>query len=136
MIDSLENTTDLTQVDSVNIGEHSIDNYLWLYMLCVLLVMIIIFLLARKKKPKKIRDIKQEVLSGEIDFKNIIDSSFNSQKLYDELKKKCHPDRFVGDSKQNEIANNLFQEITKNKNNVKALNELKQKAESELKITF
>ena len=140
MKDSLLNTSASVQVDSLMTDGQKVENnnQFWIYSISVILIFaLILFIInSRKKKTKKITNIKQEILNGEIDFKNIIDSSFNSKKLYDELKRKCHPDRFVHDSKQNEIANQIFQEITKNKNNIKALNELKQKAEYELNIKF
>ncbi len=66
----------------------------------------------------------------------MINSSFNSQQLYDELKKKCHPDRFPNDNDKNSIAINLFQEISENKNNSKRLLELKEIAEQKLQIKF
>jgi len=52
-------------------------------------------------------------LKQDIDFDNIINSSFNSLELYDKLKVKCHPDRFPKDKEINIIAENLFQEITR-----------------------
>jgi len=79
---------------------------------------------------------KKESLEQDIDFDNIINSSFNSNELYDKLKVKCHPDRFPNDNKKNIIAENIFQEITKNKNNVKRLLELKQEAIQKLNINF
>ena len=56
--------------------------------------------------------------------------------LYDELKVKCHPDRFPTDKEKNTIAENIFQEISKNKNNVKRLLELKEEASQKLNINF
>jgi len=75
-------------------------------------------------------------LDNSIDFDNIINSSFNSNEVYNELKVKCHPDRFPNDDVKNTIAENLFQEITKNKNNIKRLLELKEKAKQELNINI
>ena len=66
----------------------------------------------------------------------MINSSFNSQQLYDELKKKCHPDRFPNDNDKNSIAIKLFQEISENKNNSKRLSEIKEVAEKKLQIKF
>lgn len=99
----------------------------------------IIFLVLKKTNKSK-RGIKQKFkkdsLEQQIDFKNIIDSSFNSKQLYDELKVKCHPDLFPTDKEKNVIAENLFQEITKNRNNAKRLIELKEEATQKLSINF
>ena len=100
---------------------------------------IIAFLILREQlKPKDTakQRFKNESLKQEIDFGNIINSSFNSIQLYDELKVKCHPDRFPTDKEKNSIAENIFQEISKNKNNVKRLLELKEEAIQKLNINF
>ena len=100
---------------------------------------IIAFLILREQlKPKDTakQRFKNESLKQEIDFGNIINSSFNSIQLYDELKVKCHPDRFPTDKEKNSIAENIFQEISKNKNNVKRLLELKEEAIQKQKIHF
>jgi hypothetical protein len=93
-----------------------------------------------KSKLNRSRSLKQklkkESLDREIDFDNIINSSFNSNEIYDELKVRCHPDRFPNDKDKNEAADKLFQEITKNKNNVKRLLELKKEAKQKLNINF
>ena len=113
-------------------------NTYWIW-IAVTEFMIILFLLIKRntkvKETAKSR-FKNESLKGEIDFQNIIDSSFNSVKLYDELKVKCHPDRFPTDIVKNEIADNLFQEINKNKTNTKKLLELKEEAKQKLNINF
>lgn len=80
--------------------------------------------------------MKERSLKEEIDFGNIIKSSFHTQPLYDELKVKCHPDRFPNDETKNKTADALFQEITKNKTNYKKLVELKERAKLELNINF
>jgi len=52
---------------------------------------------------------------------------WDSPKLYDELIKVCHPDRFVNTDKQ-EIANHISQEISKYKSNSEMLIKLKEEA--------
>lgn len=100
----------------------------------------IIALLLLKKKLTNRQNLKQkfkeESLKQEIDFSNIINSSFHSISLYDELKVKCHPDRFPNDEVKNQLAEALFQEITKNKTNLKRLKELKEEAKQQLNINF
>lgn len=100
---------------------------------------IIVFLIL-KKQLKSIESVKQrlkkESLQEPIDFSNIINSSFNSIQLYNELKVKCHPDRFPTDKEKNVIAEEIFQEISKNRNNIKRLVELKEEAIQKLNINF
>lgn len=100
---------------------------------------VIAFLILKEQlKPKDTarQRFKNESLKQDIDFGNIINSSFNSIQLYDELKVKCHPDRFPTDKEKNTIAENIFQEISKNKNNVKRLLELKEESIQKLNINF
>lgn len=89
-----------------------------------------------KRKPNAKQKFKEESIAQEVDFNNIINSSFHSNELYDILKVKCHPDRFPTDPNLNEIAEKLFQEITKSKTNVKRLEELKIEAQQKLNINF
>jgi hypothetical protein len=117
------------------------DNYTinwWMWIAIFEFCIIIIFILRKRIKPKETgkRHFKNESLKQEIDFNNIINSSFNSIMLYDELKVKCHPDRFPNDPEKNAIAELIFQEITKNRNNAKRLIELKEEAINKLNINF
>ncbi len=111
---------------------------LWMWLAIVELGIIAYLILKEKLKSKVTakQQFKSESLKQDIDFNNIINSSFNSIKLYDELKVKCHPDRFPTDKEKNIIAENLFQEISKNKTNVKRLLELKEEAIQKLNINF
>lgn len=59
---------------------------------------------------------------------NVVFSMFNSKPLYDELKAKCHPDRYLSPEKNAE-ALFLFQELQKNKNNYEEMLKLKPKIE-------
>ena len=139
---------DSIQSKAVDIAHKSGDllnyNNVWFWV-AIAEFSVICFLIIRnkRKKAKKIEDViskkqkfKNEALKNEVDFGNIINSSFNSIQLYDELKVKCHPDRFPNDANKNEIANELFQEITKNKTNYKKLLELKEEAINKLNINF
>lgn len=127
--------------DTVNqsVETSSSNNINWWMWVSIIELGVISFLILKKryqnKNSKKIK-FKKESLKKEIDFDNIINSSFNSDKLYDELKVKCHPDRFPKDDNLNKIADNLFQHITKNKNNLKVLLELKKEAVEKLNINF
>jgi hypothetical protein len=116
-------------------GEHT--NW-WMWLAIAEFGIIAFLILKEQLKPKDTakQRFKNESLKQDIDFGNIINSSFNSIQLYDELKVKCHPDRFPTDKEKNAIAENIFQEISKNKNNVKRLLELKEEATQKLNINF
>lgn len=87
-------------------------------------------------RNKAQRSLRKEILKQSVDFDNIIKSPFLSEKLYNELKVRCHPDCFPTDKEKNRIANMLFQEISKNRHNWKRLLELKEQATRELNINF
>jgi hypothetical protein len=118
--------------------ENNDTSNLWMWVAIGEFAIIIGFVLANrfKRKPNAKKQFKDESLAQEVDFNNIINSSFHSNELYDILKVKCHPDRFPTDTKLNEIAEKLFQEITKSKTNVKRLQELKIEAQQKLNINF
>ena len=132
--------------DSINIAQQAISktstithspNW-WMWIAIAELGIIALFLLKKKltNRQNLKQKFKEESLKQEIDFSNIINSSFHSISLYDELKVKCHPDRFPNDEVKNQLAEALFQEITKNKTNLKRLKELKEEAKQQLNINF
>lgn len=118
--------------------ENTDSSNLWLWVAIGEFAIIIGFILANrfKRKPNAKQQFKDDSLAQEVDFNNIINSSFHSNELYDILKVKCHPDRFPTDPKLNEIAVKLYQEITKSKTNIKRLQELKIEAQQKLNINF
>ena len=132
--------------DSIKVAEQTIkkatetnETTNWWMWLAIAEFGIIAFLILKEKlnnRSSARQRFKNESLKQNVDFDNIINSSFNSIKLYDELKVKCHPDRFPMKTEKNLIAENIFQEITKNKNNVKRLLELKEEAIQKLNINF
>jgi hypothetical protein len=95
-------------------------------------------------KKRKMSLVDSANLSGgfsgkkeeEIDMNNIIQSIFHADSLYNKLKIKCHPDRFVHDIKLMEKADDLFKEITENKRDFKKLRELQIIVENELHVTI
>mgnify|MGYP000875003887 CR=1 FL=1 len=114
-------------------GYHNI----WLWIAFIEFILILFLLFIRKKaESSSILKFKKEAKAGEIDFGNIINSSFHVKPLYDELKVKCHPDRFTDNAEKNQIALELFQEISKTKTNYKKLVELKELAKQKLNINF
>lgn len=56
--------------------------------------------------------------SSEMD--NVVSSMFLCEPLYDQLKKKCHPDRFVEENKKM-IAEDIFKRLQKAKHNYQGL---------------
>lgn len=123
--------------EQTSAAANTVDVWMWI---AFAELIIIIFLLAKSMKGKRSISDKEKfrmnAMSGEIDFGNILKSSFLSQQLYDELKVKCHPDRFPDDEEKNRIANQIFQEISKNRHNYKKLLELKEQAKQKLNINI
>jgi hypothetical protein len=77
--------------------------------------------------------IREQILVEEIDFGNVVSSSLLAKSLYDELKKVCHPDRFLNE--QDVIkANEIFQLVTQNKGDYNKLLSLKERIYRELPI--
>ena len=123
-IDSLKVTSGVTNGSSLTAN-------LWFWIALAELIIIIFLLIPRKKSASKAAKNKKD-----IDFGNIINSAFNSKSLYDKLKIRCHPDRFSGDPEKEKIANELFEEISKHKTDLKKLQMLAQEAKEKLNITI
>ena len=79
---------------------------------------------------------KQEVINktANVDFSSITHDWEKSKRLYDVLKKKCHPDLYTGE--QNEAATRLFQLLMEKKYNYSELLKIKEMAEKELGASF
>lgn len=71
---------------------------------------------------------------GDIDFANVMNSAFGAKTLFDELKKKYHPDKFATDAFMFEKANKIFGLIIENRYNKAELEKLKVRAEKELTL--
>lgn len=113
----------------------TVDWWMWAAVAeAVIIVLLLFILLSRSKPDSSKRRFREEAIDGEIDFDNIIDSSFNAAALYDRLKVRCHPDRFAPDEEKCRAAETLFQEMTKNKTDIKRLLELKDETERTLNI--
>lgn len=132
IIDTVKSAIDTVQIFS----ETNESMCIWMWIAFAEFIAVIYLLLKGKynRGASLDRNFKSESAKQEIDFSNIINSSFNSEKLYDELKAKCHPDRFSTDKEKNLIAESIFQQITENKTNVKRLLELREEAIQELNI--
>lgn len=132
-----------TQLDNICSNNIVADGCnIWLYIALVEAAIIIVLLWLVLKSNNidsaalERERIKSHVMkSGDIDFGNIIDSSFNATGLYDKLKVRCHPDRFPNDIEKQKLADNIFQEITKNRTNIRRLKELQSEAIDKLNIS-
>ena len=77
--------------------------------------------------------IRSQILEEKIDFENVVSSSLLAKSLYDELKKVCHPDRFLNEQDILK-ANEIFQLVTQNKGDYNKLLSLKERIYNELPI--
>lgn len=109
----------------------------WMVVAIAEFVIIICVLFAHRNKASKKRDIKRLVKKeGDINFANVIASSFGAEALYKELIRKCHPDRFAPDANKVAIANDITERLGKYKHDLNKLNELKQEAIHKLNINI
>lgn len=109
----------------------------WMIIAIVELVIIVFLLLSKGKTDDKKRSIKRQVREeGDINFGNVIASSFGAKTLYDELVKKCHPDRFAPNEEKVAIANDITERLGKYKHDLEKLNELKEEAIDKLGVSL
>ena len=133
-MDTINNIIDTA---AITVG-HIVSNGINLWMVFAILELLIILLLLVKpfsnpRSNDKREEIKRKVMAeSDVDFANIMNSSFNAEKLYKELIVKCHPDRFAPDEEKMKIANELSTLITENKFNFKRLESLRDEAEKKL----
>jgi len=134
----------LQQIDTLRISKtefvtKSYSIWLWLSIIEFILIAILFYLLYNKRKKLAFSDLSEanlkESKNTDIDMDNIMNSIIKSRELYKELSSVCHPDRFVNTSKE-KIANDIFQEISKNKRDYKELSLLKERAIKELDLIF
>lgn len=94
----------------------------------------IIYLLLISKRKKIDSNLRAKVMNENVDFDNLINSAFHAEKLWEDLRKKCHPDCFGGDEKKILIAGEIQASINGNKTDLKLLQDLKIRAENELGV--
>lgn len=94
---------------------------LYITLTCAIIAVGSFYFVRRKKKKYK----------ATVDMSNVVNSMFNCTPIYDRLKIKCHPDRFL-DEVMKEKAEGLFQELQKNRHNYNKLLELEQVISNEL----
>lgn len=113
------------------------DIWLWISIFELLIIVYLFYKLKFKKHRLDFSDLSKEKLqtakATSIDMDNLMNSINGAGELYKELSRKCHPDRFVNSNKQS-LAEEIFQEISRNKRNFKALQDLKNRAINELEI--
>jgi hypothetical protein len=135
------NTLLNTSKKIIPVVNSSIFNSIWFWIALIefLLIIFLVYKLKTKKNIPKLSDMEARSIKGsrknDINMDNLMNNIHNSRLLYKELSRKCHPERFVNDPKQ-KIAEEIFQEISKNERNHKELSLLKLRAINELNLTF
>jgi hypothetical protein len=99
----------------------------------VVFALLALIYMSQRRKQGQVRVASE---NKEVDMSNVINSMFMAKALYDKLARAVHPDRFPDGDERTEIANQLFQLISKNKSNYEELKRLKETAEKELNITI
>ncbi len=90
------------------------------------------WLFKKRKKDFDKEDFRKKALSEDFDMMDTVTSCVKAKALYDDLKVILHPDRFVNQLEKQDLATELFQQLTENKNSYKYLQELKIRVENEL----
>ena len=104
-------------------AEDNVNIWLWIALCEAVIVIVLLLMIAHKNTTFHKR--KSAILAEQPDFGNIFNSAFNAEPLYKELSRICHPDRFAPDEQKMAIADDIFQRVSKNRNNIKVLQELK-----------
>jgi hypothetical protein len=111
--------------------------WFWLFLIQCLIILVLTHLLVQKKINTGLAEFEREKVNGfgktKVDMANVVNSINEAEKLYKELSRKCHPDRFIGDPRHG-LAEALFQEISANRRNHAALQKVKQQAHKKLFI--
>ena len=114
-----------------------LDNMIFFWITISIFGLSLILFLIFKQKSKnhsfsydEISNIKK-YRNSNIEMDNLMENINESGNLYKELSRKYHPDRFVNSPNQY-LAQEIFQEITKNKRDVQMLLTLKKRAMEQL----
>lgn len=110
--------------------------WLWVAIGEAIIICGLIALLLRKRSRSEQDKTIAEAKRGEVDYGNVIASSFLAKSMYDKLKKVCHPDRFPVSQQpeKHQIATELSAEIAKHKHDIKELKRLASEVEHQLGI--
>lgn len=138
-------TTTLLQVQPDSVVIETIANngttsiWFWVALVEFALIVLLLFRVKKKVADLKFGDLSKDNLrtakKTDVDMNDVMNSINSSKGLYKELSRTCHPDSFINSDKQ-KIAEEIFQEISRNKRNFKKLTELKERATAELNINF
>lgn len=132
----------LIQKGGQEINSTSISFYenIWFW-IAIVQILIIFFLIVKIRKKSyldpSLADISENKLKkskkAHVDMDGLMLSINGSKDLYKELSRLCHPDRFINSEKQ-ELAQDIFQEISRNRRDFQKLVALKERAVNELNI--
>jgi hypothetical protein len=129
--------------DSLTLASTSSSNgflsstWFWISIIEFIVIIFLLNRVSRKKTELTFSDLPidkhKNAKSTSIDMDNLINSINGSRELYKELSKICHPDKFLNSDKR-KIAEDIFQEISKDKRNYEKLLAHKERAKKELNI--
>ena len=120
------------------IQNDNISIWLWIALIEFVIIILLLIKICVKRRPLDLADMsKKDLIQGNVNtnMQDLFDSIANSKNLYKELSRHCHPDKFANTPLQ-EVAEEIFQEITRNKRNYKRLTELKSIAKDKLNINI
>ena len=86
----------MTETITATVTESTVNPWFYIEIAEFVAIIVVLYIKEKHNHSKK-SELKQKFGNKEIDFGNVLMSSFHAKEVYDELKKKCHPDRFVGD---------------------------------------
>lgn len=110
------------------------EHFIWFCIAMAEFVIILAGFLYWKYTVSERGKLKKRILTNSVvDFGNVIDSSFQAKPLYDLLKTKCHPDRFLDDHEK-QVATEIFARLVKHKYDYKTLLQLKEEAIKRLNL--
>ena len=129
-------TDSVSTINEVASDGTTINSTIWISTIIIGIVTIFLTIIFFVKKNSKREQFKKKIINetSNLDFKNITHDWEKSKQLYDILKKKCHPDKFDDDLK--EEATRLFQKIGKSKYNYQDLVRIKKEVTEKLGIKF
>lgn len=107
--------------------------WFWLSFIEALIIIKLLFFNNGKANNVFTQIINTTPKADEESMKNMVNSIFLAKQLYDKLKIKYHPDKFSNEE-QKEVANEIFQNLTRNKNNYSALKDIENEAKSKLNV--
>lgn len=136
----LQIKSDSLAIETISKAENSLDStWFWIAIIEFSIIVLLLIRLKTKKSDLAFSDLPIDKMknakSSSIDMDNLMNSINGSRDLYKELSRACHPDKFVNTEKQ-KIAEEIFQNISKDKRNFEKLLALKERAKIELNVNF